>query len=285
MIRFLSRCWLCKPIPIRRAGEKSMNEKILSKDMFRRYAAEFIGTFALVFFGCGARSMVGDTTDFAGILLVHLAFGLTVAAMIYTLSYISSAHFNPAITLGFAIARRFPWRFVVPFWIAQFAGALCASTMHFLILPSEKVMAAHFGATTPKIGDFQAVVLEIALTFFLMYVSMGTATDKRFNRSEGGLTVGFIIIVSGLFANSLSGGSMNPARSLAPAVFAGGSALASVWIYFVGPIIGALIGALIYELIRGSEVHAKDVLEELPVKKKGVEQLKLPDADMVKNSL
>ena len=146
-------------------------------------------------------------------------------------------------------------------------------------------MAAHFGATTPKIGDFQAVVLEIALTFFLMYVSMGTATDKRFNRSEGGLTVGFVIIVSGLLANSLSGGSMNPARSLAPAVFAGGSALASVWIYFVGPIIGALIGALIYELIRGSEVHAKDVLEELPVKKKGVEQLKLPDADMVKNPL
>src|SRR5437016_5577268 len=158
----------------------------MNLDVLRRYTAELLGTFALVFIGCGTRDIVGETHDPAGILMVHLAFGLTVAAMIYTLSYLSSAHFNPAITLGFAIARRFPWRFVVPFWIAQFAGALCASTMHFLILPSEKVTAAHFGATTPKIGDFQAVVLEIALTFFLMYVSMGTATDKRFNRSEGG---------------------------------------------------------------------------------------------------
>lgn len=257
-----------------------MSEKVFSGDMFRRYGAEFIGTFALVLFGCGARSMVGDTTNFAGIILVHLSFGLTVAAMIYTLSYISSAHFNPAITLGFALARRFPWRFVVPFWVAQFGGALCAITVNSLILPSDKVIAAHYGATIPKIGDIQTIALEIVLTFFLMYVSMGTATDKRFNRSEGGLTVGFVIIVSGLFANSLSGGSMNPARSFAPAVFAGGTAFASVWLFFVGPAIGAALGALIYEGIRGSEEHAKDVLDELPVGKKNqVKQLELINED------
>lgn len=244
-------------------------------DMLRRYGAELIGTFALVFFGCGARDMVGDTSDFAGILLVHLTFGLTVAAMIYTLSYISSAHFNPAITFGFAIARRFPWLHVIPYWISQFIGAFLAIFIHWLVLYNHAV-PAHFGATIPKIDLPGALVLEIILTFFLMYVSMGTATDKRFNRSDGGLTVGFVIIVCGLFGNSLSGASMNPARSLAPAAFAGGTALTTLWLYIVGPLIGALLGALVYERLRGSEEHAKDVLDELPVKKKeSFEQLEL----------
>jgi MIP family channel proteins len=243
--------------------------------MLRRYGAELIGTFALVFFGCGTRDMVGDTSNFAGILLVHLAFGLTVAAMIYILSYISSAHFNPAVTFGFAVARRFPWLHVLPYWLAEFAGAFLAISVHALILPDHAV-AAHYGATTPKIGLLSALVLEIVLTFFLMLISMGTATDKRFKRSDGGLTVGFTIIVAGLFGNSLSGASLNPARSLAPAVFAGGTALTTFWIYLVGPLVGALLGALMYELIRGSEKNAKDVLEELPVKrKKSVEQLEL----------
>ncbi|HLL78476.1 MAG TPA: aquaporin, partial [Ktedonobacteraceae bacterium] len=128
-----------------------MNEKVMSRDMARRYGAEVVGSFALVLFGCGARSMVGDTTNFGGIILVHFAFGLAVAAMIYTLGYISSAHFNPAMSLGLAIARRFPWRFVVPYCISQFAGALLAITVISLILPSAKTEAAHYGATIPKI--------------------------------------------------------------------------------------------------------------------------------------
>src|SRR5438093_6990793 len=213
----------------------------MSKEMLRRYAAEFIGTFALVFFGCGTRDMVGDTQNFAGILMVHLAFALTVAAMIYTLSHISSAHFNPAITFGFALSGRFPWRCTVPYWIAEFAASLLAATLHFLLIP-DKAAAAHYGATTPKeVGIIPSLVLEIVLTFFLMLVSMASATDKRFKRADSGLTVGFTILVSGLLANSISGGSMNPARSLGPALFAGGSALASVWIYLVGPFLGAFV--------------------------------------------
>src|SRR5581483_3111339 len=202
--------------------------------MLRRYSAEFIGTFALVFFGCGTRDMIGDTTNFAGIFVVHLAFGFTVAVMIYTLAFLASAHFNPAITLGFAISRRFPWLYVLPSCLAQFVGALLAVGVHSLVLP-DMAVAAHFGASTPKIGIVAAIVIEIVLTFFLMFVSMATATDKRFKRSESGLTVGFTILICGLMANSLSGASMNPARSLAPALFAGGSSLAVVWIYFVGP--------------------------------------------------
>src|SRR5947209_5835402 len=103
----------------------------------KRLVAECIGTFALVFIGCGTRAMVGETQNFAGILVVHMAFAFTIAAMIYTLSHISAAIFNPALTLGFAISRRFPWRYVLPYWLAQFAGALLASALHALILPDK----------------------------------------------------------------------------------------------------------------------------------------------------
>ena len=234
--------------------------------LLRRCMAEFVGTFALVFFGCGTRIMVGDTTNPAGILVVHLAFGLTIAAMIYTLSFLSAAVFNPALTFGFAIARRFPWRYTVPYWLAQFAGALCASGFHALIFP-DKAALVHYGATSLKIAFLPAIIVEALLTFILMLVNMASATDKRFNRADSGLTVGFTIVVSGLFANSLTGGSMNPARSLGPALLAGGTSLASVWVYFVGPLCGALLAAVFYEAIRGGEKHAKDVLEELPASK------------------
>ncbi len=251
----------------------------MSKEMLRRYGAECMGTFALVFFGCGTRAMIGDTQNFAGILVVHMAFAFVVAAMIYTLSHISSAQFNPAITLGFAISRRFPWRCVLPFWLAQFIGAILASSFHALLLP-EKAAAVHFGATTPKIDIIPALIIEVVLTFFLMLVSMASATDKRFKRSDSGLTVGFTILAAGLFANSLSGASMNPARSLGPALFAGRSALSVVWIYLLAPAVGAMLGAFVYEVMRSQE-NAKEVLEEPPIKKLEVVQIKKNEEDAV----
>lgn len=229
----------------------------------QRCTAELIGTFALVFIGCTTRAMVGDTTNFAGILVVHLAFALTVAAMIYTLSHISAAVFNPALTLAFAVAGRFPWRYVLPYWLAQFMGAILAVALDLLILP-QKAPAVHFGATQPKAGIIPALIIEVVLTFFLMLVNMASATDKRFKRSDSGLTVGFVILVSGLMGNSLSGASMNPARSLGPALFAGGASLANVWLYFVGPFIGAMLAVVVYQAIRGGDGNAKDVLEEKP---------------------
>ena len=235
-------------------------------NIVQRCVAELIGTFALVFIGCTTRAMVGDTTNFAGILVVHLAFAFTVAAMIYTLSHISAAVFNPALTLGFAVSGRFPWRYLLPYWLAQFVGAVLAVTLDLLILP-QKAPAVHFGATQPKAGIVPALIIEVILTFFLMLVNMAAATDIRFKRSDSGLTVGFVILVSGLMANSLSGASMNPARSLGPALFAGGSQLADVWIYFVGPFIGAILAVLVYQAIRGGDENVKDVLEEIPGRK------------------
>lgn len=232
-------------------------------NIVQRCIAELIGTFALVFIGCTTRAMVGDTTNFAGILVVHLSFALTIAAMIYTLSHISAAVFNPALTLGFAVSGRFPWRYVLPYWIAQFIGAILAVALDLFILP-QKAPAVHFGATQPKAGILPALIIEVILTFFLMLVNMASATDKRFKRSDSGLAVGFVILVSGLMGNSLSGASMNPARSLGPALFAGGTSLANVWLFFVGPFVGAVLAVVVYQAIRGGDGNAKDVLEELP---------------------
>ncbi len=231
--------------------------------MWRRYVAECIGVFALVFCGGTVRAMVGgDTHDLAGVLQVHMTFGFTIAVMVYTFSRISGAHFNPAITLGFAVTRRFPWRYVFPYWLAQFAGAILASALHFLLIPNEATLA-HFAATRPQIGYGQAVVIEAILTFFLMLVSMAVATDRRVSQVVAGLAVGFTVLVDGLVGNFLTGGSMNPARSLGPALFAGGIALSTYWIYVVGPVLGALLAAGMYELLRGDEKSAKDVPEEL----------------------
>src|SRR6266487_6610367 len=138
----------------------------MKRDLLRLTAAEFLGTFALVFVGCSTRAMVGETTNFAGILIVHIAFAFTIAAMIYTLSHISAAIFNPALTLGFAISGRFPWSCVLPYWLAQFVGAVLAIGLDYILLP-KKASAVHFGATMPKAGIVPALTIEIILTFFL----------------------------------------------------------------------------------------------------------------------
>jgi len=229
--------------------------------LLRRCLAEFLGTFAYVFFGAGTRILLGRSGA-AGYLMIYLVFGLTLLIMTYALRHISGAPFNPAITLGLALARRFPWGHLVPYWIAQFAGALCASALH-LILFSKQATAAQFGATIPTVGLIQAVVIEAISTFFLMLVAMSTATDRRVSRAAVGLAVGFTITLCGIFAGALTGGSMNPARSLAPAVFAGGSALAEAWVYLLGPALGAILGALVYEYMRGGPEYVRDIIEDI----------------------
>jgi MIP family channel proteins len=228
--------------------------------MLRRYGAEFLGMFAYVFFGCGARIVIGYGADLSGRLVIYLIFGFTLFTMTYALSHISAAPFNPAVTFGLAVARRFPWRYVLPYWLAQVVGALAASSMHLLLFP-QKALSTELGATIPNVGPLQAVVIEAILTFFLMLVSMSSATDRRVNRGIVGLATGLIITLGGLFAAPLTGGSMNPARSFAPALLAGGQALATVWIYWVGPLVGTTAGALVYEALRGGEEYAMEAPE------------------------
>ncbi len=225
--------------------------------MLRRYAAESIGTFGIVF----APVALSGSGHFAGgdgsLLAAAWVSGLSVLAMIYALGHISAAHFNPAVTLGFAAAGRFPWRYVPAYWLAQFAGAALAAGVAALLL------GAGHGVHTPAVAWPRAIGTEAVLTFLLMLVISAVATDIRVHGAVPGLAIGFIVVVDVLIGGPVTGGSMNPARSLGPALFAGGAALSHVWIYAVGPVLGAVAAAKLYEAVRGGEEHAQGAPNDL----------------------
>ena len=215
----------------------------------RRCAAEFAGTFAIVFFGCGAMATLNHQGTEAH-LSVNLVFGMVVAAMIYALGHISAAHFNPAVTLGFAAAGHFPMRWAPAYIASQLAGGVAASALHSLMLGTIAA-SARFGATIPNTDSARALAVEAVLTLFLMLVIISVATDKRVHRAIPGAAIGLTVALCGLFGGPLTGCSMNPARSFGPALF--GGAMSSLWIYVAGPIVGAVIGGMIYERMRGTE--------------------------------
>jgi MIP family channel proteins len=226
--------------------------------MTRRYAAEFVGTFGIVF----APVALSATGHFqgcdAGLMAAAWVSGLAVLAMIYSLGHISAAHFNPAVTLGFAVARRFPWRFVLPYWAAQFAGGVVAAGLAALMF------GAGHGTHIPAPGPLlRAVGMETVLTFFLMLVIIAVATDRRANGAVPGLAIGLTVVFDVLIGGPVTGGSMNPARSFGPDLLAGGAALAHYWVYVVGPVLGAVIAARLYEMMRGGEQHAHGAPNDL----------------------
>ena len=225
--------------------------------MLRRYLAEFFGTFGIVFapvaLSATGRFHGGET----GLMASAWVSGLSVLAMIYALGPISAAHFNPAVTLGFAAARRFPWRFVLPYWASQIAGAICAAGLVALLF------GAGHGTHVPAVSWPRAVTLEATLTFLLMLVIIAVATDRRVGSTVPGLAIGLTVLFDVLIGGPVTGGSMNPARSFGPALFAGGAALTHCWIYLFGPMLGAVIAARLYEILRGSEQHAQGAPNEL----------------------
>ena len=203
--------------------------------------AELVGTFALVFVGCGSI-MVHQIHAIPGAQLnVSLCFGLVIMVMIYACGHISGAHFNPAVTLAFASINRFSWREVPLYILAQFVGALLASVLLFQLFGP----VANLGATLPNTEMAKVVLMEIVLTFFLMWVITAVATDHRAEGQMAGLAIGGTVALAALMGGPVSGASMNPARSLAPAVIDGN--LSTVWLYFVGPLIGAWLGAICYQ--------------------------------------
>ena len=224
---------------------------------WQRYLAEFIGTFALVFAGCGAvitDTMTGGRVSHLGIALT---FGSVITVMIYALGPISAAHFNPAVTIGFATAGRFPWRHVPAYIGAQVGGALLASLLHRLLYGAELAARAHYGATLPAVPTGAAAGFEVVLTFFLMLVIMAVATDRRVPGAVPGLAIGLTVALCAIFGGPATGASMNPARSLAPALFAGGAALSSLPLYLLVPPIGAMLAAFCYELLRDGMRYAQ----------------------------
>lgn len=206
----------------------------------RAHVAEFIGTFALVFAGCGAIA-VGKLTG-AG---VALTFGLVIAVMIYSLGHISGAHFNPAVSIGFAIGRHFPWPRVLTYSVAQIAGATTGAVALRFILG----VGQPLGVTAPAGSKSQSLAMETVLTFLLMLVITAVATDMRAVGEAAALAIGGTVALDALVGGPISGASLNPARSLGPALVSGD--LSHLWIYVAGPILGAATAAILYGWLRG----------------------------------
>jgi MIP family channel proteins len=221
----------------------------------RRLAAEALGAFALVFFGAGAIMVAAKYGSF-GQLGIALAFGLVIAAMVYAIGHISGAHLNPAVSLAFALSRHFPWRLVGAYWIGQCLGAVLAA----LLLRASLGDVANVGATTPSGSDAQSFVWETILTFFLMLVIMAVATDARSVGEAAAIAIGGTVGLCAVVGGPVSGASMNPARSLGPALAAGEAN--SLWIYLVAPPIGAALGALVYQLLRGEHASPAPVRDD-----------------------
>src|SRR6266446_9449355 len=212
--------------------------------MTKKLVAEFLGTFCLVFAGTGAiviDTVVGGVVSDVG---VALSFGLIVLAMIYTIGDISGAHINPAVTIGFFVARRFEARNVLPYVMSQCAGALLASVALRFLFPQ----SATLGATVPADSAMQSFVLEMILTALLMFVILSVSTGAREKGITAGIAVGAVIGLEALFAGPISGASMNPARSLAPAVISGH--LEHLWLYMLAPPLGACAAMFACRCIR-----------------------------------
>lgn len=211
--------------------------------LFRSAAAEGVGTYALVTAGCGAI-MVNHQTGALGHVGVALTFGLIILVMIAAAGHISGAHFNPAVTLAFAAIRHFPWRQVPVYIAGQILGAVLGGLTLKLLLGE----AANLGATLPSGTAAQAFDLEVLLTAVLMFVIISVATDTRAVGAPAAIAIGFTGALSALWAGPISGASMNPARSLGPALAAG--IWQDQWIYLLAPALGACLGAALYQLLR-----------------------------------
>ncbi len=197
-----------------------------------------------MFAGCGAV-MVDAKTHALGHVGVAFSFGLVIMVMIYAVGHISGAHFNAAVTFAFALTRRFPWPRAVGYWTAQFLRALTAA----LILRGSLGNIADVGATVPSGSPGQAFLWELVLSFFLMFVIMAVATDTRAVGEAAAIAIGGTIGLDAMFGGPISGASMNPMRSLAPALVSGN--LHALWVYILAPLLGAALGALTYQLVRG----------------------------------
>ena len=220
--------------------------------MSKRLISEIIATFALVF--CGTGAMV--INDFTGGSVTHvgvaITFGLIVMGMIYAFGDISGAHMNPAVTIGFAYAKKFPWKEVPAYVLAQLIGAFLASGLLLYLFPESETL----GATLPGLSAMKVFIFEIILTFFLMVVIINVSTGSKEIGVVAGIAIGSIVLLEAMFAGPITGASMNPARSIAPAVVSGN--LADLWIYIFAPIIGCLLAVVSCKLVKSEQCCDED---------------------------
>ena len=219
----------------------------------RALVAEAIGTFALVFAGAGAV-MVDAKTHALGHVGVAITFGLVIMAMIYAVGHVSGAHFNGAVTFAFALTRHFPWPRALGYWLAQFVGAVTAAAL----LRGSLGNIAHVGATLPSGSQGQSFLWELIMTAFLMFVILAVATDTRAVGEAAAIAIGGTIGLDAMFGGPISGASMNPMRSLGPALVSGN--LHALWLYIVAPLLGASLGGLAYQFVRGEQPRPAELV-------------------------
>jgi len=235
----------------------------------RRVSAEFIGTFWLVFGGCGSAVLAAAFPQtgigFAG---VALAFGLTLLTMAYTIGPISGCHINPAVTFGLWLAKRFPARDVLPYWIAQVLGAIAAAAVLYVVASGKPGFLAGqfasngYGPLSP--GSYpmmSALIIEIVCTFAFLTVILG-ATDKRAPVGFAGIAIGLALTLIHLISIPVDNTSVNPARSTGPAIFAGGLALSQLWLFWLAPLVGGGLAGLLYPALFGEEVSEEPIVGE-----------------------
>ena len=207
----------------------------------KKYIAELIGTFALVFCGTGAIIIDQQTNGQVGHIGVAITFGLIVTAMIYAFGGTSGAHLNPAVTIAFSLASLFPKKEILPYIAAQITGAFIATTLLKLLFPTN----INLGATIPAGSNLQSFVLEIILTFILMLVILFTSQGSKETGTMAGLAIGGTVLLEAMFAGPICGASMNPARSLSPAIVSGN--ITTLWIYLTAPVLGAIIATFAWK--------------------------------------
>ena len=210
----------------------------------RKFTAEFIGTFVLVLFACGTAAMVGcSTTSFdAAYILTALAFGLVIVAMAYSIGNISGCHINPAVSIAMLVSKKMTLKDFIVYIIAQFAGATAGAAALMAIIGKERGL----GANGLFEGDVvKSLVIEVILTFVFVLAILGV-TSKVENGKVAGLVIGLTLTLVHIFGIAFTGTSVNPARSFGPALFVGGDALASVWVFIVAPLVGGVLAALVY---------------------------------------
>lgn len=212
-----------------------------------RVSAEFIGTYIFIFTGTGA-AITNSLTGSLGHIGVALTFGFALVALIYAFGHISGSHFNPAVTIAFWVMGEFDKKELLPYILAQILGGIVASVSLYLIFKENIHSLAdvgYLGDSAPRGSWEQAFVLEIITTFILMTVICASAVHAKAVKSFAGIAIGFTVIIEAMFAGPISGASMNPARSIGPALVSGD--LHNLWIYIVAPVIGAIVAVYVYK--------------------------------------
>ncbi len=205
----------------------------------KKYIAEFIGTFAMVFCGTGAIIINQETNGSIGHAGIAITFGLIVIAMIYAFGHVSGAHINPAVTIGFWITKRFTGKEILPYICMQFLGGIVASLLLKYLFPNN----INLGATFPAGSELQSFILETTLSFILMLVILYSTEESNHVNHFAGLTIGGTVLLEAMFAGPICGASMNPARSLAPALVSGN--FTSLWVYITAPVLGVVLASLV----------------------------------------